>query len=183
MITVEKLKYICPTVKSPELWAPVLNEYLPSYEINSINRTSMFLAQCLHETGGFKFLRELWGNPPTKWQVKYEGHKGLGNTQPGDGKKFLGRGLIQLTGRANYQAFADWLNDQDIMAHPEIVESPSFAVLSAIFFWARNKLNVHADNNDIEKCTRLINGPGMLGLEERKKYYERGKEIFGVSNQ
>jgi len=180
-MNVDQLKQICPTVKSSELWVPVFNELLPQYELNTINRQAMFLAQTLHETAGFKFLREIWGN--TKWQVKYEGHKGLGNIHPGDGKKFLGRGLIQLTGRFNYQAFSDWLKDPEIMTHPEIVETPSFAVLSAIWFWQKNKLNKFADSDNIEGCTRVVNGTKMLGLEERKKYYDRGKQFLSIQSE
>lgn len=175
-MTPEQIKQICPTVKNSELFAPIFNEYLDKYDINTVNRKAMFLAQCLHECGGFRFLRELWG--PTDWQLRYEGHKGLGNDQPGDGKKYLGRGCIQLTGKYNYKRFSEWLGDPDVLIHPEIVESPTFAVLSAIWFWATNSLNKYADKDDIEGCTKRINGPGMLGLNERKVYYERAKEIF-----
>jgi putative chitinase len=153
---------------------------LEAYGIDTVNRQAMFLAQCLHETAGFKYLKEIWGNPPTIWQQRYEGHLGLGNNRIGDGKKFLGRGLIQCTGRKNYQAFADWMNDQSIMDRPEQLQEPGTALLSAIWFWTRNNLNACADEENIVKCTRIVNGSQMLGLEERKKYYERGKEILRV---
>lgn len=175
----DDLKFICPSIKEPEYWASLMEGVLESYEINTVNRKAMFLAQCLHESGGFKFLKEIWG--PTAWQIKYEGHKGLGNTQPGDGKKFMGRGLIQLTGRANYQAFSDWIKMPDVMNHPEQVEEKSMALLSAIWFWSKNNLNKFADSDNIEGCTKAVNGSKMLGLEERKQYYERGKKILGVS--
>jgi putative chitinase len=177
-VKLEELKQICPSVKNAEMFVPILNEYFIQYEFNTVNRQAMFIAQTLHETGGYKFLREIWG--PTIWQVKYENHRGLGNIHPGDGKKFLGRGLIQCTGRANYQSFADWIKDQDIMSHPEILETPSFAVLSAIWFWQKNNLMKYADDDNIEKCTRIINGSGMLGLEERKRYYELGKKVLSI---
>lgn len=175
-MTADNLKHICPSVKNPEDWAYMLTGVLETYHIDTPNRKAMFLAQCLHETGGFKFLKEIWG--PTKWQKLYEGHVGLGNTQPGDGKKFLGRGLIQCTGRSNYQAFADWCKDQTIMDKPELLEEMGYALLSAIWYWEKNNLNRFADQNDIEKCTRTVNGKQMLGLEERRKYYELGKQIF-----
>lgn len=176
-MTPEELKYICPTVSKPEDWAYLMSYVLESYGIDTPNRKAMFLAQCLHETGGFKFLKEIWG--PTKWQLKYEGHKGLGNTQPGDGKKFLGRGLIQLTGRRNYTDFATWVKDMSILDNPDKVTDPGTALLTGIFYWEKNNLNRFADKDDIKGCTKAINGPGMLGLEERTHYYERGKEVFG----
>lgn len=174
----EWLTSICPTVKDANNWAAVMTDLLESYDINTVNRQAMFLAQCLHETGGFKFLKELWG--PTKWQEKYEGHKGLGNTQPGDGKKFLGRGFIQCTGRTNYQAFSDWVKDPSIMEDPSQLSLGNYAVLSAIWFWQKNNLNKFADADNIEGCTRVINGPGMLGLEERKRYYDLGKQYITI---
>ncbi|OYV94720.1 MAG: hypothetical protein B7Z68_07550 [Acidobacteria bacterium 21-70-11] len=83
----------------------------------------------------------------------------------------MGRGLIQLTGRANYERFADWANDQSILSTPEIVAEPEYAVLSAIYFWTVNNLNAYADAQDIQGSTRRINGRQMLGLEERTRYY------------
>lgn len=156
-----------------------LNQLCEQYNINSTNRVAMFVAQCLHESGGFRYLSELWG--PTAWQKKYENHVGLGNTQPGDGSKFRGRGLIQLTGRKNYQAFADWVDDQSIMEIPSAVASPKYAVLSAIWFWTVNNLNQYADNDDIAGCTRRVNGKQMLGLQERTNYYEALKQYDFIS--
>lgn len=169
-ILVSSINIACPSSKkyNKEL-SEQLSELMPKYDINTPKRQAMFIAQCLHESGGFKYMKELWG--PTSWQEKYEGHKGLGNTQPGDGKKFCGRGLIQLTGRFNYQAFSDWAKDPSIMSNPEIVETPKYAVLSAIWFWTKNNLNKFADSDDIKGCTRAVNGKAMLGLDERAHYY------------
>ncbi len=172
----EQLLKICPTVKNPDKWSVLLTMAFEDYEIDTKNRQAMFLAQTLHESGGFKFLREIWG--PTPWQVKYEGHAGLGNTQVGDGKKFMGRGLIQLTGRYNYQRFSEWIGNPEILDHPELVEEPAMAIISAIWFWIKKDLNKYADSDNIEGCTKVVNGSKMLGLEERRKYYERGKVVL-----
>jgi len=170
-ITKEMILKTCPSATKLDLLLPEINELCQKYNINTINRIAMFLAQCLHESGGFKYLKEIWGNPPTAWQVKYEGHVGLGNTQPGDGKLFMGRGLVQLTGRKNYQAFADWVNNPEIMKNPALVSEPKYAILSAIYYFTINNLNKFSDKDDIVGCTKAINGKKMLGLEERKKYY------------
>lgn len=169
IITAEKVIKACPTAKKLDLLVPELNSLCQQYNINTVNRVSMFLAQCLHESGGFRWLQEIWG--PTQWQIKYEGHIKLGNTQPGDGKLFMGRGLIQLTGRSNYQKFANWIQDSQIMITPAIVAEPKYAVLSAIYYWVVNDLNRFADTDDIKGCTKAVNGARMLGLEERTKYY------------
>lgn len=176
MITVEILSKVCKNVRTPALYVPILNEMFEKYKMTWSYEQEMFLAQCLHESAGFAFTRELWG--PSVWQVKYEGHLGLGNTQPGDGKKFMGRGLIQLTGRANYQLFSDWVGDPSIMQYPQLVESPKYAVLSAIWFWKKNDLVRFAKTDDIIGCTRVVNGKKMLGLEERTKYYEALKNEY-----
>ncbi len=173
-MTEDQLKQICKTVKPG--WAGILTELLPKYEINTIQRQAMFLAQCLHESAGFKYVKEIWG--PNKWQLKYEGHKGLGNTQPGDGRRYMGRGLIQVTGRTNVTAFANWVGDKTIIDDPSIIEQKNNAVLSAIWFWTINKLNHYADNDDIIGCTKKVNGSHMLGLEERTRYYETGKTVL-----
>jgi putative chitinase len=175
-LTEDQIKAICPTARKIDLYLPYLNIYLSRYAVNTPDRASMFLAQVLHESGGFKFVKEIWGD--TSWQVKYEGHKGLGNTQPGDGKKYMGRGLVQCTGRSNYTEFAKWANLPEIVDQPELLEQPELAVLSAVWFWDKNKLNSYADKQDIEGCTKRVNGPKMLGLEERKHYYSKGKEVL-----
>ncbi len=179
-LTIQQLRHICPAVKNPEQFIPALNAAFGAYaELATPQAQAMFLAQCLHESGGFKFLKEIWG--PTAWQKKYEGHAGLGNTRPGDGKKFMGRGLIQITGRDNYTKFDTWICNRradaaGIVDHPERLEDPDMAVLSAVWFWVSNKLDRYAGN--IEGCTRRVNGPKMLGLEERKAYYRRGLEVL-----
>lgn len=165
----EAIKAAYPNVVHPEIFIPSLSTYLNKYQIDTPSRQAMFIAQLLHESAGFKYTKEIWG--PSTWQVKYEGNIKLGNINPGDGKKFMGRGLIQLTGRNNYKKFSDWIHDASIMEHPERVEQADYAVLSAIWFWDSNSLNKFADINDIQGCTKAVNGSKMLGLEERTKYY------------
>lgn len=174
MITKEILAKVCKNVRNADLYVPYLNEAFEKYNFNSPYRQEMFLAQCLHESMGFIYMREVWG--PTKWQLAYEGHVGLGNTKPGDGKLFMGRGLIETTGRHNYQLFSDWIDDPIIMQNPQLLEGPKYAVLSAVYFWVKNNLNRFADADDIAGCTKIVNGPHMLGLEERTKYYVALKE-------
>jgi putative chitinase len=175
MITVELLKKIYPQITSPERFVVDLNTCFVKYDISTPSRQAMFLAQCLHESGGFRYTKEIWG--PTIWQTKYEAHKGLGNTQPGDGKKFMGRGLIQVTGRYNYTKLSAWIGDPEIITKPELLET-KYAVLSAVWFWTTNKLNKFADANNIEACTKAVNGPGMLGLAERTRYYLTAKALL-----
>jgi len=177
MITAEILKKIYPQITKPERFVEDLNTCFAKYEINTVNRQAMFLAQCLHESGGFRFTKEIWG--PTIWQVKYENHKGLGNAQPGDGKKFMGRGLIQVTGRHNYTKFSTWIGDATILEQPELLET-KYAIYSAIWFWTTNKLNKFADADDIQGCTRAVNGKAMLGLAERTRFYLTAKQLLNA---
>lgn len=101
------------------------------------------------------------------------GRKNLGNTEPGDGWRFIGRGLKQLTGRDNYRRFSRaWLGDESLLAHPERVAEADGAVASAIWFWASKQLNAEADRGTVESVTRVVNG-GQVGLPERKKWTDQ----------
>lgn len=154
-----------------------LNMCVDKYEINTPRRAAAFLGQLHIESGGFKFTKELWG--PTKWQVKYEGHKGLGNTQPGDGFKFRGRGLIQMTGRKNnLEVSLALFGDARLLDTPELLELPDNAALSAGWYFYRHGLNALADKWEIDKITRAINGAGMLHKEERRKQSERARALL-----
>lgn len=138
--------------------------YLPEYGIDgSPQRLVEFFAECGHETGGWQWLREMWG--PTEAQSRYEGRADLGNTQAGDGKRFLGRGLIQLTGRANYQRAAEETG-LPLIRQPELLERPAEAVLAACLYWKWRGLNALADSGQSETITRRING-GVNGLADR----------------
>lgn len=114
-----------------------------------------FIAQIGHESGQLVYVREIWG--PTPAQTKYEGRADLGNTVPGDGLKCRGRGLIQITGRANYAACGEALG-LDLINHPELLEQPQYACMSAAWFWATKGLNTLADAGDFDRITKRING-------------------------
>ena len=155
-----------------ELW----NKYktlLERSEINTPLRLAHFFAQIHHESGGFKYLKEL-GND--KYFLKYEGRKDLGNTQKGDGYKFKGRGYIQVTGRANYSEISKDLKI-DFINNPELLEQEVNAMISALWFWNKRKLNQFADLDDIKTITKKING-GYNGLKERQEYLTQYKKIF-----
>ena len=133
-----------------------------------------FLANCAHETGLFKWLRELWG--PTSLQAKYETRKDLGNCQTGDGKKFKGRGYIQLTGRANYTAAAADLG-LPLLDHPEQAEQPEIAARLAGWFWKKNGISKYVGDFDgqcdkVNKGRKTVAVGDALGFAERKKYYD-----------
>ncbi|MEK9796855.1 MAG: peptidoglycan-binding protein [Alphaproteobacteria bacterium] len=131
---------------------------------------AQFLAQVMHESGGLRYVREIWG--PTKAQRGYEGRKDLGNTQPGDGKRFMGRDVIQVTGRANYRALSKWAGF-DFEAKPEALESPEWLGIGAIwYFLTRKGLLDYARAGNIEMVTRRVNG-GLNGYADRLRWYDR----------
>jgi putative chitinase len=137
-------------------------------------RLAAFIAQIGHESGGLHWLVELWG--PTPAQARYEGREDLGNTEPGDGFKYRGRGLIQITGRANYQACGDALAT-DLIESPELLSEPDMAVRSAMWFWQLHGLNELADAGNFERITRRING-GLNGQAERLALWADAKEAL-----
>lgn len=134
--------------------------------ITSKNEVAAFLSQIATETGDLKWLEEIASG------ASYEGRRDLGNTQPGDGRRFKGRGLIQLTGRANYERFAKYIGRPEIMQNPQLVsQDPTLAVQSAIFYWnTRKGLREAAQRGDIDKVSRLVNG-GTNGLKERRENF------------
>lgn len=133
-----------------------------------------FLAQACHESAGFRTTREFWG--PTKAQRGYEGRKDLGNTQAGDGKRYMGRGIFQLTGRANYRTMGPKLG-LDLEGKPDLAADPPVSFRIACHYWALRKIGPVAAANDINKVTRLING-GQNGLAERKALFNHAMKIF-----
>jgi putative chitinase len=131
-------------------------------------RQAHFLAQVGHESGQLRYTEEL-----ASGEV-YEGRKDLGNTQPGDGPRFKGRGLIQLTGRVNYAAFGKSIG-RDVLAAPEVVATdPSLAVSAAVWFWTKHGLNALADKDDVLGITKRVNG-GTNGLADREELLARAK--------
>jgi putative chitinase len=172
-----------------EEWLEPLNETFEKYEINTPARQACFIGQCMHESGGFKLLKEnlnysakglvaTWPSrfPNEEYAKEYarkperianKVYSGrMGNTEEGDGAKYIGRGLIQLTGKDNYKAVTEALGT-DLLANPQLLEEPRYAALSAGWFWNKKGLNALADANDIESMTKRING-GLIGLDDRK---------------
>jgi putative chitinase len=151
----------------------VLEARLTEYAIDSDLRRAHFLAQICHESAGFRATEEFASG------AAYEGRKDLGNTQPGDGTRYKGRGLVQLTGRANYLEYGQALG-LDLVQHPEAAAEPVTSLLIACEFWKRRGLNQFADRDDIETITRRING-GLNGFDDRKAYLAKAKTVLGVS--
>jgi putative chitinase len=139
------------------------------------DRLAHFMGQCAHESGGFVFMEEIWG--PTAAQRSYEGRASLGNTVPGDGFRYKGRGPIQLTGRANYRRYGRDIGI-DLETHPEIAAIPSIGLLTACKYWSDNGLNELADFDDLEGITRRING-GTNGLDDRIARTSKAKGLVG----
>ena len=184
-------------------WYAALNTLLPDYDINTVPRVAAFIAQCAHESGGFKMLKEnlnyravtlrkifgkyfptdemaaQYANKPEKIaNLVYANRMGNGGPESGDGYRYCGRGLIQLTGKDNYFWFAASLEISPEEAS-EYMETFEGAAQSACWFWETNKLNQWADADDILTLTKRING-GTIGLEDRKKHYEHAKHVLGA---
>lgn len=206
MITQEQLKQLLP--KNPYIshWHKALEQLLPDYEINTPQRMAAFIAQCAHESGGFVFLTENlnyrwqslrkvfpkyfpddaiaqdYANRSNKQEAianrVYASRMGNGPEESGDGWKFRGRGLIQLTGRHNYTWFAASLEISPEEA-TEYLTTFEGAAQSACWFWENNKLNQWADKGDILTLTKRING-GTIGLDDRIKHYEHALHVLGV---
>ncbi len=176
----QALAQIMPNLKAGKRaeFFPFLTRAMEEFEINTPARQAAFLAQLAHESAEFRFMEEIWG--PTPAQRRYEGRRDLGNTQPGDGFRYKGRGPIQVTGRANYKTYGDMLG-VDLVNNPQLAATPEVGFRIAGVYWKRNNINAPADRQDIVKVTKLING-GTNGLEDRKKYYERAKRVLGVSS-
>jgi len=137
---------------------------LNKYEINTPLRIAHFMAQTHHESGGFKYAKEIGNDAYFK---KYEGRKDLGNINEGDGLRFKGRGYIQVTGRANYAALSKDTKI-DFLNNPELLEQEANAMISAVWFWNKKKLNILADKDDCKAITKRING-GYNGLADRER--------------
>jgi putative chitinase len=157
-------------------WLPYLQSACDHFAINTPRRVAAFLAQIGHESGGLVYVREIWG--PTPSQSRYERRADLGNTQPGDGKRFMGRGLIQITGRRNYQLASIGL-DLDLIAHPEQLEQQANAALSAGWWWSNHGLNGYADLGQFDRITKIING-GTNGAADRLALYGAAKKALGM---
>jgi putative chitinase len=157
-----------------ETFLPSIESAMDEFEINTLQRQAAFLAQVGHESGGLHWLVELWG--PTDAQRRYEMRYDLGNVLPGDGFKFRGRGLLQTTGRANYEKTGEALG-LDLIEHPEILGEPETAARSAGWFWKSHGLNILADDGEFERITKIING-GLTGYPERLALWSAAKEVL-----
>lgn len=180
------------------------NEMFRKYEVTTPLRQAMFLAQCSHESGGFKFLVEnlnysaealhkvfkkyfptlaeaqkVARQPEKIANIVYANRMGNGGTQSGDGWRYRGRGYIQLTGKNNYKFFAHFRNKELNDEFLDYCETEEGALDSALWFWHKNNLNKYADAGDVKECTKRING-GYNGLEDREKKYQAFKKLLGA---
>ena len=202
-LTKQQLKELLPKNPYVDQWHKALSQLLPDYEINTPQRIAAFIAQCAHESGGFIFLTEnlnykaeslmkvfpkyfkdittakAYEKKPEKIANKiYADRMGNGNEASGEGYKYRGRGLIQLTGKTNYTWFAASLEITPEEA-AEYTQTFEGAAQSACWFWETNKLNQFADSGDIVTMTKRING-GTIGLDDRIKHYEHALHVLGV---
>jgi len=205
VLTLNQLKQFLPNNKYVEHWHHALEQLLPDYDIDTPRRISSFLAQCSHESAGFTALKENLNYKPAtllklfgkyftpelaavycaKFNKQeaianriYANRMGNGDESSGDGYRYSGKGLIQLTGKSNYQAFADSLEITPADA-AEYMQTFEGAAQSACWFWESNNLNKFADAADFETMTKKING-GTIGLEDRKKHYAEALHILGA---
>jgi putative chitinase len=204
-LTIAQLKQLLPKNPYVEHWHKALTQLLPDYEINTPRRVAAFVAQCAHESGGFMVLKEnlnykaaslrklfpkyfpddaiaqRYASMPNKQEAIanriYANRMGNGPEESGDGYRYCGRGLIQLTGRQNYTWFAASLEISPEEA-TEYLGTFEGAAQSACWFWETNKLNQWADAGDIVTLTKRING-GTIGLEDRIKHYEHALHVLG----
>ncbi|MFJ3115008.1 glycoside hydrolase family 19 protein [Pseudomonas protegens] len=180
-ITTQQLLQILPNAGAKAgVFVPALNAAMSKYGIVTRLRMAAFIAQIGHESGQLQWVRELGSN---QYLSKYDTGtlaKRLGNTPEadGDGQKYRGRGLIQVTGRANYEACSEALfSDARLLNTPELLETPVYAALSAGWFWQRAGLNTLADKGDFLTITKRING-GTNGLADREALYQRALEVL-----
>jgi putative chitinase len=205
-LTLQQLKQLLPKNPYVENWHKALSQLLPDYEINTPQRIAAFIAQCAHESGGFMVLKEnlnyraatlrkifpkyfptdemanQYANMPNKQEaianLVYANRMGNGGPETGDGYRYCGRGLIQLTGKTNYTWFAASL-DIPVEEAAEYLQTFEGAAQSACWFWETNNLNRFADVGDIKGLTKAING-GFIGLEDRIKHYEHALHVLGA---
>ena len=203
-LTLEQLKQLLPKNPYVSYWHGALTQLFPDYEINTAPRMAAFIAQCAHESGGFMVLKEnlnyrwqtlrklfpkyfpddaiaqKYASLPNKQEAIanriYANRMGNGPEESGDGYRYCGRGLIQLTGRDNYAWFAASLGITPEEA-TEYLGTFEGAAQSACWFWETNKLNQWADKGDIVTLTKRING-GTIGLDDRIKHYEHALHVL-----
>jgi predicted chitinase len=172
MLTDDELRQImpnCPAAKRAD-YLPFLQQAMAEFDITNYRRETAFLAQLAHESAELRYMEEIASG------AAYEGRKDLGNTQPGDGKRYKGRGPIQLTGRANYNKYGQLLG-LDLVNNPTMAATKEVGFRVAGQFWKLNGLNELADQQQFKAITKRING-GYNGLDDRIKYYDRAKKVM-----
>ncbi|RKH57592.1 glycoside hydrolase family 19 protein [Corallococcus aberystwythensis] len=171
-VTVEHLRTLMPRLAGARLkeLLPHLNDAMSEGGINTPRRQAAFLAQIAHESAEFRYFEELASGHA------YERRKDLGNTQPGDGARYKGRGPIQITGRTNYRAAGEAL-DLDLENNPTRAADPDVGFRTAVWFWNSRNLNKHADKGEFDAITRRING-GYNGKASRDSYYQRALRLL-----
>lgn len=173
-LTDKQLKDIYPnsTQANRDKYLPFLNQYFEEYGINAFEQLCAFLAQIGHESGQLRYVEEIASG------VAYEGRKDLGNTEVGDGKRFKGRGLIQITGRANYTEISKDFG-VDFVKYPEKLQEPEYAVLCAFWYWKKRDLNRFATlkEDDFKTLTKRING-GLNGYDDRVRLWNNAKKVL-----
>lgn len=176
-ITLDQLRAIAPHAPESEL-AP-LNEAMATAEITTPLRQAAFIAQLAHECCQFRIFVEVWNPAQVPAQLHYEGNVvRLGNTMPGDGHRFLGRGAVQLTGRANYARASVDLG-VDLVNHPELAATPELRYRVAAWYWTKHGLNALADDGDMVGITKAIQGAAG-GLAERLAFYAKALPVLGA---
>jgi len=162
-------------------WYAAVEQSMMEFAIVSPMRVAMYIATLGHESCGFRYTRELW--EPTPAQQRYEGRKALGNTQFGDGYRFRGRGLIQITGRSNYQAVSDGLG-VDYLNFPEWLERPFHAARASAWWWMNNGCNRIADTGSFLRLSIRVNGKNKNGLPngwtDRQRRFLRASHVWDV---
>ncbi|MFJ3074554.1 glycoside hydrolase family 19 protein [Pseudomonas sp. NPDC087029] len=181
MLTQAQLLQILPNARPVAgVFLTALNVTLPRWEIDNPKRVAAFIAQVGHESGQFRYVRELGSD---RYLARYDTGslaRRLGNTPQadGDGQLYCGRGLIQVTGRNNYQACSRALfGDERLLGQPQLLEQPRWACESAAWFWHSRGLNALADRGEFNRITRHING-GLNGLEDRLMLWARAREVL-----
>jgi predicted chitinase len=172
-VSVEDLREIMPHLSSSKASAYIghVNDAMNWAGITTCKRISAFLAQVAHESGEFRYMEELASGSA------YEGRKDLGNTQPGDGRRYKGRGPIQVTGRANYRSAGNAIG-HDFEDNPTDAALPQWGFKIAAWFWNSRNLNSYADSGNFDMITKRING-GYNGKADRDQFYARAKRVLG----
>ena len=172
MVTDDELRQIMPNLPAAKRadYLPFIQQAMAEFDITSYLRETAFLAQLAHESAELRYMEEIASG------AAYEGRANLGNTQPGDGKRYKGRGPIQLTGRANYTKYGQLLG-LDLVNNPTVAATKEVGFRIAGQYWKLNGLNELADAQNFKQITKRING-GYNGLDDRIKYYERAKKVL-----